>query len=47
LQMAMGFIGTALCGLSASSTAALALVPPLMGLIGGSAYLVLNRRRQP
>jgi DHA1 family bicyclomycin/chloramphenicol resistance-like MFS transporter len=43
LQMAMGFVGAALCGLCASSTAALALVPPLMGLVGGLAYLLLNR----
>ena len=33
LQMAMGFAGAALCGLSASSTEALALVPPVMGLL--------------
>ena len=45
LQMAMGFIGATLCGLSANSTAALALVPPIMGLLGAVAYLVLNRRR--
>ena len=31
LQMAMGFIGAALCGLSANSTAAMALVPPILG----------------
>ena len=45
LQMAMGFVGAALCGLSASSTEALALVPPVMGLLAGAAYLAMNRRR--
>ena len=45
LQMAMGFVGAALCGLSANSTAAMALVPPILGLIGGAAYLALNRKR--
>jgi DHA1 family bicyclomycin/chloramphenicol resistance-like MFS transporter len=45
LQMAMGFIGAALCGLSANSTAAMALVPPILGFIGAVAYLALNRRR--
>jgi DHA1 family bicyclomycin/chloramphenicol resistance-like MFS transporter len=45
LQMAMGFVGAALCGLSANSTAALALVPPVFGLIGGTVYLALNRKR--
>src|SRR3954447_2181856 len=45
LQMAMGFIGAALCGLSANSPAAMALVPPILGFIGAVAYLALNRRR--
>jgi MFS transporter, DHA1 family, multidrug resistance protein len=45
LQMAMGFVGAALCGLSANSTEALALVPPVMGLLAGAAYLAMNRRR--
>ena len=45
LQMAMGFVGAALCGLSADSTAAMALVPPVMGLLAGAAYLAMNRRR--
>ena len=45
LQMAMGFIGAALCGLSANSTAAMALVPPILGFIGAVAYLALNRKR--
>jgi MFS transporter, DHA1 family, multidrug resistance protein len=45
LQMAMGFIGAALCGLSANSTAAMALVPPILGFVGAVAYLALNRRR--
>jgi DHA1 family bicyclomycin/chloramphenicol resistance-like MFS transporter len=45
LQMAMGFVGIAICGLSSNSTAALALVPPVFGLIGGAAYLALNRKR--
>src|SRR4051812_4906673 len=45
LQMAMGFVGAALCGLSANSTAAMALVPPVFGLIAGTAYLALNRKR--
>ncbi|MGE0260283.1 MAG: Bcr/CflA family drug resistance efflux transporter, partial [Alphaproteobacteria bacterium] len=45
LQMAMGFAGAALCGLSASSAEALALVPPAMGLVAGAAYLAMNRRR--
>jgi MFS transporter, DHA1 family, multidrug resistance protein len=44
LQMAMGFIGAALCGLSANSTAAMALVPPILGFVGAVAYLALNRR---
>ncbi len=45
LQMAMGFVGAALCGLSANSTEALALVPPVMGLLAGAAYLAMNRRQ--
>src|SRR4051794_3950177 len=45
LQMAMGFVGAALCGLSATSTDAMALVPPAMGLLAGAAYLAMNRRR--
>jgi DHA1 family bicyclomycin/chloramphenicol resistance-like MFS transporter len=45
LQMAMGFAGAALCGLSANSTEALALVPPIMGALGGALYLAMNRRR--
>lgn len=45
LQMAMGFVGTALCDFSADSTAAMALVPPAFGLVGGTAYLAMNRKR--
>jgi len=33
LQMAMGFVGAALCGLSANSTEAMALVPPAVYVI--------------
>ena len=44
LQMAMGFVGSAVCGLFADSTAAMSMVPPVMGVLAGSAYLLANRR---
>ena len=45
LQMGMGFVGTALCGLFADATAAIAIVPPVMGAAGVAAYLAANFRQ--
>jgi DHA1 family bicyclomycin/chloramphenicol resistance-like MFS transporter len=43
LQMAMGFVGVALCGLFADATAAMMTVPPAMGALAAIAYLIANR----
>jgi DHA1 family bicyclomycin/chloramphenicol resistance-like MFS transporter len=44
LQMAMGFVGVALCGLFADATAAMMTVPPAMGALAAIIYLAANRR---
>ncbi len=44
LQMTMGFAGSALCGLFADATAAMAIVPAVMGVLAGVVYLTANRR---
>jgi DHA1 family bicyclomycin/chloramphenicol resistance-like MFS transporter len=44
LQMAMGFAGSAVCGLFAEMTTAIAIVPPAFGIVAAAAYLLANRR---
>lgn len=46
LQMAMGFLGSALCGFFADTVAALSVVPPAMGALAAIAYLLANRTRR-
>ena len=43
LQMAMGFVGTAVSSLFADAVTAMAIVPPVMGTIAAAAYLCANR----
>ncbi len=45
LQMGMGFVGAALCGLFADAGQALATIPPAMGALAVAAYLAANWRR--
>ena len=44
LQMAMGFVGTAASALFADAVTAMAIVPPVMGVLAVLAYLAANRR---
>ena len=44
LQMAMGFVGTAASALFADAVTAMAIVPPVMGVLAALAYLAANRR---
>lgn len=45
LQMAMGFVGSAACGLFPEQVSAMAVVPPAMGALAACAYLAANRRQ--
>ena len=47
LQMAMGFVGTAASALFANAVTAMAIVPPVMGVLAVLAYLAANRRPLP
>jgi DHA1 family bicyclomycin/chloramphenicol resistance-like MFS transporter len=45
MQMGMGFVGATLCSLFANAEQAFATVPPVMGVLGVTAYLAANWRR--
>ncbi|HEX3862918.1 MAG TPA: multidrug effflux MFS transporter [Stellaceae bacterium] len=45
LQMAMGFVGSALSGLFADATTAMSVVPATMGVLAAVAYLTANRKQ--
>ena len=45
LQMGMGFVGSAVCGLFADAAAAMSIVPPAMAVAAAVAYLLANRRK--